>query len=100
MSSIIRVNPDKIRNPGLTIPKAVWLARILPEEMERFYGLLASGSTLAAQVMTGMLAWTEIDVDKPETVGMLHALAGEGFFGVDATPEHVAARIAALTEPL
>lgn len=86
--------------PNYSIPKAVWLARIQPEEMERFYSLLASGNSLAAQIMTGMLAWTEIDVDQPETAGMLHALAGEGFFGAQASPEHVTARIEALLTPM
>lgn len=88
------------QGPDFSIPKKVWLDRVLPEEMERFYGLLASGSALVAQIMTGMLAWTEIDVDQPQTAGMLHALAGEGFFGPEASPEHVAARIETLLMPL
>lgn len=88
------------QGPNYSVPKAVWLARILPEEMERFYALLAFGNSLAAQIMTGMLAWTEIDVDQQETAGMLHALAGEGFFGAQASPGHVAARIEALLAPL
>jgi|GEM_PF-3714363 len=91
---------EEPQGPNYSIPKKIWLDRILPEEMERFYGLLASGNSLAAQIMTGMLAWTEIDVDKPETAGMLHALAGEGFFGPAASPEHVTARIETLLAPL
>ena len=85
--------------PITLIPKAVWLARLTPEEKKLIWSLAATNSFVAEVVTQMTVAWTEVDVADPSTETLLRTLADLGVFRA-VTDNPIEARLPALLAPL